>query len=179
MLFCGSVGRVENTCVRSPLGEWLREFCEIVAKELRCTELLRRAEEALHCSRFVLENYRRTLHKDRTACNQPPGDIKSKRLLKFGTHGKKGNRCCMREPRIFRRCYLQCSDCHIFVLFDTHSNGVATRPGLCPACRSTLKLKQFWKVGYVSQKECKARSTSQQPLDSAEDVISLQPPHAA
>lgn len=83
------------------------------------------------------------------------------------------------EQRNVRRCYLQCSDCHSFVLYDTHSTRVTSRPGLCPACRSALNLRRFWKIGYVSRQECESRWTSQRPFDSPEAMISLQEPRVA
>jgi hypothetical protein len=85
----------------------------------------------------------------------------------------------MTEKRNCRRCYVQCPDCHSFVLYDTHSARVTTRPGLCPTCRSALNLKQFWKIGYVSRPECESRWTSQRPFDSPEAMISVQQPRAA
>ncbi len=80
----------------------------------------------------------------------------------------------MSEQRNCRRCYLQCPDCHSFVLYDSHSTRIGSRPGLCPACRSALRLKKFWKIGYVSRQEGESRWTSKKPFDSPAAAISVE-----
>lgn len=82
----------------------------------------------------------------------------------------------MKAPRDCRRCYLQCPECDNFVLFDPHSIGTARRPGLCQVCRSALEPANFWKVGYVSQGECDAQWTTEEPLHSPQGLI-LCPEH--
>ncbi len=83
----------------------------------------------------------------------------------------------MNGQRNYRRCYVQCRDCHSFVIYDSHSAGLATRPGLCPVCRSVLNLRRFWRVGYVSRKECDAHCTSKTPFASPEGLMSLPEAH--
>jgi len=77
----------------------------------------------------------------------------------------------MKEPRNYRRCYLQCPECHNFVLYDPHRIGTARRPGLCQVCRSTLKFAHIWEVGYVSESECNAQWTQEKPLHSPQSLV--------
>ena len=76
-------------------------------------------------------------------------------------------------PRNCRRCYLQCVECHNFILYDPHELGIATRPGVCPVCRAALNLKIVWRVGYVSRDEGEKRWTLEKPESSLQQILTV------